>query len=146
MVRHNRNVAFRLTGVGTRDYRHNWRLTSVLKGDSGFEVMLDATRNEPVNDNGSGSGADIEHGMMLRGVIRFRGEDRMGAPAPPREDGGEPAGLARFMIGAGLLNEGVPRPSQVHQFGDLLPDALGGVAQGMQSIGAPEMEVTRANV
>ena len=63
------NVGFGLTGTGARDYRIGWRLTSVVRGDPGFEVNLDATRREPANDNGAG--APVEHGVMLRGAIRW---------------------------------------------------------------------------
>ena len=55
-------------GVGLsetgRDYRLGWRLTSARKGDPGFEIGLDATRREAAN-------ADAEHGVMLRGAIRW---------------------------------------------------------------------------
>ena len=47
-----------------RDYRLGWRLTSAVPGDPGFEVGLEATRGE--NDN-----APAEHGLMLRGTIRW---------------------------------------------------------------------------
>ena len=55
-------------GVGfsetARDYRVGWRLTSARKGDPGFRIDLDATRREAAN-------ADAEHGLMLRGTIRW---------------------------------------------------------------------------
>ena len=55
-------------GIGlsdtSRDYRLGWRLTSARPGDPGFEVGLDATRREAL-------GADAEHGVMLRGTIRW---------------------------------------------------------------------------
>ena len=55
-------------GVGLsetgRDYRLGWRLTSARRGDAGFEIGLDATRREAAN-------ADAEHGLMLRGAIRW---------------------------------------------------------------------------
>ena len=55
-------------GIGfsetARDYRVGWRLTSARKGDPGFAIGLDATRREPAN-------ADAEHGLMLRGTIRW---------------------------------------------------------------------------
>ena len=54
---------------GWRDYRIGWRLTSAVRGDPGFEVNLDATRREPAND--AGSGAPVEHGVMLRSAIRW---------------------------------------------------------------------------
>ena len=52
-----------LTETG-RDYRLGWRLTSARRGDPGFEINLDATRSEAAN-------ADAEHGIALRGVIRW---------------------------------------------------------------------------
>ena len=48
----------------SRDYRLGWRLTSARRGDPGFEIGLDATRREAAN-------ADAEHGLMLRGTIRW---------------------------------------------------------------------------
>ena len=51
---------------GARDYSIGWRLTSVVRGNPGFEVSLDATRREPANDNGP-----PEHGRMLRSLIRW---------------------------------------------------------------------------
>ena len=55
-------------GIGlsdtSRDYRLGWRLTSARPGDPGFEIGLDATRREAL-------GADAEHGLMLRGTIRW---------------------------------------------------------------------------
>ena len=55
-------------GVGLsdtgRDYRLDWRLTSARRGDPGFEIGLAATRREAAN-------ADAEHGIALRGVIRW---------------------------------------------------------------------------
>ena len=62
------NVGFGLSGAGGRDYRIGWRFTSVIRGDPGFEVTLDATRSEPANDNGSGVPV---HGAMLRAGIRW---------------------------------------------------------------------------
>ena len=52
-----------LTETG-RDYRLGWRLTSARRGDPGFEIGLDATRSEAAN-------ADAEHGIALRGTIRW---------------------------------------------------------------------------
>lgn len=54
------NGGFGLSGAGERGYRIGWRLTSVARGDPGFEVSPDATRSEPANDNGSAT--PIEHG------------------------------------------------------------------------------------
>ena len=62
------NVGFGFSDTA-RDYRIGWRLTSAVRGDPGFEVNLGATRRETANDNGAGSGA--EHGVMLRGAIRW---------------------------------------------------------------------------
>ena len=52
-----------------REVRIGWRLTSVVRGDPGFEVNLDATRREAVG--GAGAGVSAEHGVMLRGAIRW---------------------------------------------------------------------------
>ena len=49
-----------------RDYRLGWRLNSVVPGDPGFEVNLDATRQEAANGN-----APPVHGLMLRGAIKW---------------------------------------------------------------------------
>ena len=57
----NLGVGFSETG---RDYRLGWRLTSARRGDPGFQVDLDATRREAAD-------ADAEHGLMLRGTIRW---------------------------------------------------------------------------
>ena len=70
------NLGFGLSDRA-REYRIGWRLTSAVPGDPGFEVSLDATRRESAHDNGSvsgtgfGSGAGPEHGVMLRGAIRW---------------------------------------------------------------------------
>ncbi len=58
------NVGFGLSETA-REYRMGWRLTSAVEGDPGFEVSLDATRREAVNDNAA------EHGVMLRSTIRW---------------------------------------------------------------------------
>ena len=57
----NLGVGFSETG---RDYRVGWRLSSARRGDPGFQVDLDATRREAAD-------ADAEHGLMLRGTIRW---------------------------------------------------------------------------
>ena len=57
----NLGIGFSETG---RDYRVGWRLTSARKGDPGFAIDLDATRREAAN-------AEAEHGLMLRGTIRW---------------------------------------------------------------------------
>ena len=59
------NLGFGMSDGGARDWRLGWRLTSVVEGDPGFEVNLDATRREAANDN------DAEHGVMLRSLIRW---------------------------------------------------------------------------
>ena len=59
------NVGFGLSDTA-RDYRIGWRLTSAVRGDSRFEVNLDATRRESANGN-----EPAEHGVMLRGAIRW---------------------------------------------------------------------------
>ena len=56
-------LRFGLTDTG-RDYRLGWRLKSARKGGPGFEIGLEATRREAAN-------ADVEHGVMLRGTIRW---------------------------------------------------------------------------
>ncbi len=58
------NVGFGLSETA-REYRMGWRLTSAVRGDPGFEVSLDATRREAVNDDGA------EHGVMLRSLIKW---------------------------------------------------------------------------
>ena len=57
----------------TREVRIGWRLTPAVRGHSGFEVNLDATRRESANDNGAGAGTGpgLEHGVMLRGTVRW---------------------------------------------------------------------------
>ena len=63
------NLGIGLSGAGAREYRIGWRLTSVVRGDPGFEVSLDATRSEPANDNGAA--APAEHDVTLRAGIRW---------------------------------------------------------------------------
>ena len=62
------NAGFGLS-QGGRDWRLGWRLTPAGPGAGGVEVSLDATRREPAND--AGSGAKPEHGVMLRGAMRW---------------------------------------------------------------------------
>ncbi|MDE0280901.1 MAG: hypothetical protein OXN16_07430, partial [Gammaproteobacteria bacterium] len=57
------NLGFGLSGGGGRDWRIGWRLTRA-GGGSAFELTLDATRREPVDDR-------PEHGAMLRAAIRW---------------------------------------------------------------------------
>ena len=49
-----------------RDWRIGWRLAPAGAGAAGFEMSLDATRSEP-----SGGNAAPEHGVMLRGALRW---------------------------------------------------------------------------
>ena len=49
-----------------REYRIGWRLTSAVRGDPRFQVDLDALRREAANGN-----APPEHGVMLRGMVRW---------------------------------------------------------------------------
>ena len=60
------NLGFGMSDGGARDYRLGWRLTSNVRGDPGFEVNLDAVRREAANGN-----EPPEHGVMLRGLIRW---------------------------------------------------------------------------
>ena len=60
------NAGFALSDRA-REYRIGWRLVRARRGASGLEVDLNATRREPVNDNGAGP----EHGMVLRGALRW---------------------------------------------------------------------------
>ena len=46
--------------------RIGWRLTPVVQDHSGFEVSLNATRSEI-----EGGDAPPEHGIMLRGTMRW---------------------------------------------------------------------------
>ena len=59
------NVGFGLSDTA-REVRLGWRLTPAAQGDSGFEVNLDATRRES-----AGGDTRPEHGVMLRGVLRW---------------------------------------------------------------------------
>ncbi|MDE0381554.1 MAG: hypothetical protein OXI20_20170 [Rhodospirillales bacterium] len=59
------NLGFGLSD-NARDWRIGWRLNSVVRGDPGFEVNLDAIRREAANDD-----EPAEHGVMLRGAIRW---------------------------------------------------------------------------
>ncbi len=59
------NVGLGLSDTA-RDYRIGWRLTSAVRGDPGFEVNLDATRREAAGGN-----EPADHGIMLRGAIRW---------------------------------------------------------------------------
>ena len=59
------NLGFGLSDTA-RDYRIGWRLTSAVRGGPGFEVNLEATHREAANGN-----EPAEHGVMLRGAIRW---------------------------------------------------------------------------
>ena len=59
------NVGFGLSDAA-REVRIGWRLTSAVRGDPGFEVSLDAVRRESASGN-----EPAEHGVMLRGAIRW---------------------------------------------------------------------------
>ena len=50
----------------SRDYRLGWRLGRVPGGPSSFELGIEATRNEPANDD-----AAPEHGVRLEIGVRF---------------------------------------------------------------------------
>ena len=58
------NYCFGLSDGGARAWFVGWPLTSALPGDPGFEVGLEATRNEPAND------AKPEHSVTLTGTLR----------------------------------------------------------------------------
>ncbi len=62
------SLGFGFAGGG-RDYRLGWRLVPAGRGDPGFEVSLDATRNEAAN--ATGAGTEVGHGVMLRAGIRW---------------------------------------------------------------------------
>ena len=59
------NLGFGLSD-SARDYRIGWRLTPAARGDSGFEVNLDATRREAAGD-----GAAPENAIGLELRVRF---------------------------------------------------------------------------
>ena len=59
------NLGVALSDGGAQDWRIGWRLTPAVLGDRGFEVNVDATRRQAAHDNGA------EHGMMLRGAMRW---------------------------------------------------------------------------
>ena len=59
------NVGFGLTDTA-REIRIGWRLTPAAQDRSGFELNLDAIRRES-----AGGDEAPEHGVMLRGVIRW---------------------------------------------------------------------------
>ena len=58
------NLGLRISDGGARHWRIAWRLTPARA--SGFEVGLDVTRREPVNDNGP-----VDHGMSLKAAVRW---------------------------------------------------------------------------
>ncbi len=59
------NTGFGLSDTA-RELRIGWRLTSVVPGDPGFAVTLDARRREAANGD-----EPPEHGVMLRGAVRW---------------------------------------------------------------------------
>lgn len=65
------NLGFRLSDRA-RAYRAGWRITSGTRGGPTFEASLDATRWEAVQVNGVGAGAvpEVDHGVVLRSVVR----------------------------------------------------------------------------
>ena len=60
------NVGFGLSEGGARDWRIGWRLTSAVPDNPGFELNLDAARSEA-----AGGATAPEHGLMLRGAMRW---------------------------------------------------------------------------
>ncbi len=60
------NVGFGMSDGGARDWRVGWRLTRALPNDPGFELNLDATRNES-----AGGESPPAHEVMLRAAIRW---------------------------------------------------------------------------
>ena len=58
------NVGFGLSDTA-RTWRIGWRFTSAVPGSGGFELHLDAIREEPADD------AATDHGVMLRSVARW---------------------------------------------------------------------------
>ncbi|MDE0617102.1 MAG: hypothetical protein OXH87_05885, partial [Rhodospirillaceae bacterium] len=59
------NLGFGISDTA-RDYRIGWRLTSAVRNDPGFELNLDATRQEAVGGN-----TPAQHGIMLQGSVRW---------------------------------------------------------------------------
>ena len=60
------NLGLRMSDGGARHWRIGWRLAPAVRGQSGFEVSLDATRREPANGNGP-----VDHGMSLKAAVRW---------------------------------------------------------------------------
>jgi hypothetical protein len=58
------NVGFGLSDT-VQTWRMGWRFTSAVPGSGGFELNLDAIREEPADD------AATNHGVMLRSVARW---------------------------------------------------------------------------
>ena len=54
-----------------REYRLGWRLGLMPGGPAAFELGVEATRTEPADDNGAGTGAEPDHGIQLRLQARF---------------------------------------------------------------------------
>ena len=59
------NAGFTLSDGGARGWRLGWRLTPA-RDLPGFALSLDAIREEPAGGN-----APVEHGVMLRGALRW---------------------------------------------------------------------------
>ncbi len=66
------NLGFGLS-ESARDWRIGWKLGPADARPLDFQLSLEATRREPANDPGSGSaaGSGPEHGVMLRGSVRW---------------------------------------------------------------------------
>ena len=60
------NVGLSLSDGGARDYRIGWHLTSVMRGESRFDVKLNATRRESSID-----GEPPVHMIMLFSTVRW---------------------------------------------------------------------------
>lgn len=52
-----------------RDCRLGWHLVLAGRSNPGFEVDLDAMRQEPAHENGAGTA--VEHGMTLSTGIQW---------------------------------------------------------------------------
>ena len=63
-----RRLPHRHLAQSGRDWRLGWRLAPAGAGH-GFSLGLEGTRRKPANDNGAGT--TPEHGVMLRGAVRW---------------------------------------------------------------------------
>ena len=61
------NLGLGLADGGARDWRIGRHHTSAIPGGPGFELDLDATRR------GAVGGSEAEHGLILRGAVRWCG-------------------------------------------------------------------------